>query len=146
MAEPTTPVTAGIEVLGWLSGRWVGTHGADDIEETWSPANGTSMMGMFRAVRDGQPRFYELITMDREGDGLVCRFKHFDRQLVGWEERDEALVLDLVAVTSSEALFLRRGTTRRMTYRHHPTDRLTVFFEEAGEGHDPDEEYRFERH
>ena len=145
MARPVEPATPGIEILDWLIGRWVGTHGTDEIEEQWSPANGSSMMGMFRALRDGHPRFYELITMDQDGDGLVCRFKHFDRELVGWEEREDALTLDLVSWTTTEAVFLRRATRRRMTYRHHPPDRLTVFFEEDGEAHDPDEEYRFER-
>jgi hypothetical protein len=102
-------------------------------------------MGMFRAITDGHPRFYELITLDGEGEGLVCRFKHFNRDLSGWEEKDEALTLDLVALTETDAVFLRRGAERWMTYRRAAADRLVVFFENAEDGHDPDDEYRFDR-
>jgi hypothetical protein len=145
VGHPTQPIQAEIESLAWVSGRWIGTHGTDTIEEQWSAVAGGGMVGMFRAITDGHPRFYELITFDREGDGLVCRFKHFNRDLSGWEEKDEALTLDLVALTQTDAVFLRRGTERWMTYRRAATDRLVVFFEEADGGHDPDGEYRFER-
>ena len=103
------------------------------------------MVGMFRAVRDGEPRFYELIAMDGEREGVVCRFRHFDREMVGWEERSDPLVLDLVALTGTEAVFLRRGVRRWMTYRYDPPGQLTVFFDAEDETHDPDEEYRFGR-
>lgn len=145
VSHPTRPIRADIDALAWVSGRWLGTHGTDTIEEQWSTVAGGGMMGMFRAIRDGHPRFYELITFDREGDGLVCRFKHFNRDLAGWEEKDEALTLDLVALTETDAVFLRRGTERWMTYRHEAADRLVVFFEDAKGGHDTDDEYRFDR-
>ncbi|HEV7200867.1 MAG TPA: DUF6265 family protein [Candidatus Limnocylindria bacterium] len=142
---PTQPIRADIQALAWVSGRWVGSHGADTIEEQWSAAAGGGMMGMFRAITDSHPRFYELITFDPEGEGLVCRFKHFNRDLSGWEEKDEALTLDLVALTETDAVFLRRGAERWMTYRRAAADRLVVFFENAEDGHDPDDEYRFDR-
>jgi hypothetical protein len=145
MARAELPIRASVGDLSWLPGRWVGDHGEDWIEETWGPAHGFGMVGMFRAVRYGEPRFYELIVMDTEGGGVVCRFRHFDREMVGWEERGDPLVLDLVALTGTEAVFLRRGMRRWMTYRHDPPDRLTVFFEAEDEAHDPDEEYRFGR-
>ena len=146
MGRSEHPIRATVgDLAAWLAGRWVGDHDEDWIEETWVPAQGTGMLGMFRAVRGSEPRFYELITLDAEGDGLVCRFRHFDRQMVGWEERDDPLVLDLVGLTAGEATFLRRGMRRWMTYRHDPPDRLTVFFESEDETHDPDEEYRFGR-
>ena len=54
---------------------------------------------MFRAITGGRPRFYELIALDVEGEGLMCRFRHFNRDLTGWEEKDAPLELDLVALT-----------------------------------------------
>ena len=131
--------------MAWLAGRWIGTHGADVIEEQWSAPGGSAMMGMFRAISDGAPRFYELLTLDTHGAGLVFRFRHFDHDLVGWEERDAPLILDLVELTAAQAVFHRRGTERWMTYRHSGADHLTVFFEEDGATHDPAEEYRFAR-
>lgn len=145
MAAPDVPVPATAADLAWLPGRWVGVHGEDAIEETWGPAIGSGMLGMFRAIRGDEPRFYELISMDAEGDRVVCRFRRFDRDLVGWEERTDPLVLDLVALAEGEATFLRRGMRRWMTYRHAPPDRLTVFFEGEDDAHDPEEEYRFAR-
>lgn len=145
VGHSTQPIPVTIEAMAWLSGRWIGSHGADTIEEQWSTVAGGGMMGMFRAITDGHPRFYELITLDGEGEGLVCRFKHFNRDLSGWEEKDEALTLDLVALTETDAVFLRRGAERWMTYRRAAADRLVVFFENAEDGHDPDDEYRFDR-
>lgn len=144
-SPPTDPIQADIEALAWISGRWIGAHGDEEIEETWGPAMAGAMMGMFRATTGGHPRFYELITFDTEGDGLVCRFRHFNRDMTGWEEKDEPLELDLVSVREGEALFLRRGTARWMTYRLDGSDRLTVFFENEGQGHDAEDEYRFAR-
>lgn len=144
-SPPTDPIQADIAALAWITGRWVGGHGAEAIEETWGPAMAGGMLGMFRAATDGHPRFYELITFDAEGDGLVCRFRHFNRDMTGWEEKDAPLELDLVSVREGEALFLRRGTRRWMTYRLEAPDRLIVFFENEGQGHDAEDEYRFAR-
>ena len=102
--HPTDPISAGIEAFAWLTGRWAGGHGTDEIEEQWSGAAGGGMIGMFRAITGGRPRFYELIALDVEGEGLVCRFRHFNRDLTGWEEKDAPLELDLVALTEQ-----RRG-------------------------------------
>lgn len=143
--HPTEPISAGIDAFAWLSGRWSGHHGPDEIEEQWSGAAGDGMIGMFRAITNGRPRFYELIALDAEGEGLVCRFRHFNRDLTGWEEKDAPLELDLVALTEQNAVFLRRGKERWMTYRREPDDRLTVFFEGPDGQHDPNDEYRFAR-
>lgn len=143
--QPDQPISATIDEMTWLTGRWVGTHQADTIEEQWSePASG-AMMGMFRARRDDAARFYELITLDAEGAGLVCRFKHFHRDLTSWEEEDAPLTLDLVELGAGGAVFLKRGARRWMTYRRDGVDRVTVFFESEGQTHDPEDEFRFAR-
>jgi len=138
-------ITAGIDQLAWLGGRWTGQHGADAIEETWNPPADGAMMGMFRAVRDGHPRFYELLALDSEDSALVFRFRHFGRDLAAWEDRADPLVLDLVTITDREAVFQRRGAERRMTYRHEEPDGLLVFFETPGAARDPADEFRFIR-
>lgn len=143
--HPTEPIPATIEDLAWVAGRWVGTHGTDVIEEHWSDPNNSAMLGMFRASTGAAPRFYELITFDTEGAGLICRFKHFNRDLSGWEERDEALTFDLVQLTATDAVFLRRGTSRWMTYRRDGPNGLSVFFESDDVPRDPEDEFRFAR-
>ena len=143
--HPEKPIAAAINDMAWLTGTWHGTHGADRIEEHWSAAGGAAMVGMFRALADAGPRFYELLTLDTEGAGLIFRFRHFDRALVSWEDRDAPLALDLVELTPERAVFLRRGARRWMTYRHDDGHSLAVFFEDEGGGHAPEEEYRFAR-
>ncbi|WP_332307148.1 DUF6265 family protein [Stigmatella aurantiaca] len=41
------------------------------------PPGRDSMIGMFRAVKDGTAGFYELMAIEREGDGIVLRMLHF---------------------------------------------------------------------
>lgn len=144
--HPTHPIAAPIESLDWICGRWVGERGSDRFEEWWSEPDGGTMVGMFRWLHDEAPRFYELLTVEPEGDGLAWRIKHFDPGLVGWEERDAAVTLDLVRLDRGEAVFLKRGDPRWMVYRLEPaTHELVAYFETADAPHRPDEEFRYAR-
>ena len=82
--QPSRPVTGSLDGMAWLRGRWTGQHATDAFEETWSVAQHGMMLGMFRLFRDGEPRFYEILALAAEGEGLVFRFRHFDPQLLGW--------------------------------------------------------------
>ncbi len=97
--HPSEPISADIDAFAWLTGAGPATTAPMTIEEQWSGAAGGGMIGMFRAITDGRPRFYELIALDADGEGVVCRFRHFNRDLSGWEEKDAPLELDLVALT-----------------------------------------------
>lgn len=147
--RPTRPaelIPATIAVMAWLAGRWTGIHGESDlIEEQWSAPAGSGMVGMFRATREGSPRFYELLALDSDGDGLVFRFRHFDRALVGWEEREAPLVWDLVELATERAVFLKRGEQRWMTYRRDGEGGLAVYFEGPDGQHADEDEFRFVR-
>ena len=144
--HPTEPIAASLEALDWIVGRWAGESGSDRFEEWWSEPAGGTMVGMFRLLRDGAPRFYELLTVESEGEHIVWRIKHFGPGLVGWEERDAAVTLDLVALTSAEAVFLKRGDSRWMIYRREPaTDELVAYFETEGAEHAPEDEFRYAR-
>ncbi|HKO34655.1 MAG TPA: DUF6265 family protein, partial [Candidatus Limnocylindria bacterium] len=106
--HPTEPIDAAAEDVAWMAGRWVGEHDGDRIEEWWSEPHAGMMLGMFRWHRDGEPRFYELMSMEPDAARLVFRIKHFAPGLVGWEEKDAAVTLDLVKLTDGEAVFLKR--------------------------------------
>jgi hypothetical protein len=144
--HPSTPIPGTAEQLAWMTGRWVGEHDADRIEEVWSDAQPGMMLGMFRWHRDGQPRFYELLTLEPEGDRLIFRIKHFGPGLVGWEEKDEAVTLDLVSLRAGEAIFLKRGEERWMVYQAQPdSGELWAWFDTTGEPHQPGDEFRYTR-
>lgn len=144
---PTEPIEASIDAMGWLSGHWRGERSSICIEEWWSDPDGGMMLGMFRMIEGGAPRFYELLTLEPDEGRLVLRIKHFDPALVGWEESDAAVTLDLVALVDGEAVFLTRGSERWMVYRRNPaTGELVAYFETAEHPHtDGEDEFRYAR-
>lgn len=143
---PSEPIPATVDSLAWMSGRWVGEHDADRIEEWWTEPYAGMMLGMFRWHRDGAPRFYELMTMEPEEDRLVFRIKHFRPGLIGWEEREDAATLDLILVEEGRAAFLKRGEARWMVYqRDAGTDDLIAWFETESEPHAAGDEFRYRR-
>ena len=54
--------------MAWFSGTWVGGEGGTHIEESWSEPHGNSMVGSFRMLKGGAPQFYELMSIEREGE------------------------------------------------------------------------------
>ena len=144
--HPTQPIPAEAGQLAWLAGRWVGDDGDERNEETWSEPYGGMLLGMFRAHRAGAPRFYELFAVEPEDGRLVMRIKHFRPGLHGWEERDEAVTLDLVAVRDGEAIFAQRGTTKWLVYRADADGAgLSVTFEVPDAAPEPGDVFRFAR-
>ena len=121
--------------LRWLSGDWLGRNGDDPVEEHWSPLGGDTLMGMFRWVRNGKVRFYELIVIEAEGEFVRMRIKHFDPGLVGWEEKESAHQFVLVQLQGEEAFFLEldRPDARWAVYRREGPDRLVSYFTRENE-------------
>lgn len=99
------PVTAKIADVAWIAGHWVGEAMGGTFEETWNPPLGNSMVGMFKFVEGDQVKFYELLTIVEEDKSLVLRLKHFDPQLVGWEEKEKSLEFPLLQLSETEARF-----------------------------------------
>jgi hypothetical protein len=47
------------------------------------------MVGPYRGLKtDGSPVFNELLLLREEKGSLMVRLKHFDPDLIGWEEKD----------------------------------------------------------
>ncbi|HET9541227.1 MAG TPA: DUF6265 family protein [Candidatus Limnocylindria bacterium] len=143
---PTDPIDAVAGEMAWMAGRWVGEHEGDRIEEWWSEPHAGMMLGMFRWHRDGEPRFYELMSMEPDEARLVFRIKHFAPGLVGWEGKDAAVTFDLVQLTDGEAVFLKRGEERWMVYQHQASSgQLLAWFETAAEPRVAGDEFRYKR-
>ncbi|MEP7358512.1 MAG: DUF6265 family protein, partial [Anaerolineales bacterium] len=142
---PLIPVSA--NDVAWLAGRWVGTRAGDAIEEIWSPPAANTLMGMFRWLRDGKVRFFELISLEAAGAGLVLRLKHFEPGLQGWEEKDQAVTFDLVALSDDEVVFFQHSLrkTQWMVYRRSGPDQLIAYFEPETGPHAPEDEFRYQR-
>jgi len=104
----TSPVK--IEDFNWIAGNWKGEAMGGSFEESWSPASGGALMGMFKFVSKGKIKFYELLTIvpknDSDGNpSFTLRLKHFDSGLKGWEEKDDSVEFPLVSVSPTEAKF-----------------------------------------
>src|SRR5579862_5885802 len=79
--------SSALKQLAFLSGRWVSENGPEVQEENWSPVSGDSMVGSFRIVQDGKPVFYEFWAIELDKNRPVLKLKHFNANLVGWEEK-----------------------------------------------------------
>lgn len=139
-----TPLEASISDLAWIEGRWRGECDGEPIEEHWSSPDCGSIMGMFRWMRNGKVRFFELFTVEQEGTGLVLRIKHFDPGLRGWENKDESATFDLAEHRDGEALWLRRGDKKPalLTYRRSGSE-LDAWFQNPGEAPADDDRFHY---
>jgi len=86
--------------------------------------------------------FYELIAIEREGEGLVMRIKHFNAGLKGWEEKDDCAELDLVEFKGKWAVWSRRGDEAKWLLYEQIGDRQQAWFEKLSEP-SPTDESRF---
>lgn len=74
-SEPARPVVttapATLGGLAWLSGTWGGTLGTSTIEERWTPAEGGSMLGTSRTLRNTAVASFEFLCIAERGGSLV---------------------------------------------------------------------------
>lgn len=105
MEEGQESPQASLDDIDWLAGYWKGEAFGGITEEIWSKPLGGSMMGSFKLVVDEQVSFYELMTITEFENSLLLRIKHFDWELVGWEEKDKSVEFRLVEVTPDAIYF-----------------------------------------
>ncbi len=144
---PISAVDAMPADLAWMVGNWSGLHGTDPIDEYWSVLGAGTLMGMFRWVHEGRVRFYEFMTLEREGEELILRIKHFNPGLVGWEEKDESKEFVLVRLEKQEAVFLQRHTAKTpwMIYRLENAQTLVAYFEVEDESVTDEDKFVYTR-
>ncbi len=94
-----------LENISWISGNWTAEAFGGIAEENWSEPNGDSMMASFRVIRDGKVMFYEIEIIRQLEDSLVLQLKHFNNDLVGWEEKAETVDFPLIAVYPDKVVF-----------------------------------------
>ena len=139
-AEASRP-SASIEDAAFLVGDWEAEALGGITDESWSPARGGAMMGMFRLVHGENVAFYELFVLKEEAGSLLIQLKHFDgASFHGWEERDEMVEFPLARV-AEDALYFD-GISYRLT---GPDSLTTVVTLDSGDGSSNDVEFRFRR-
>lgn len=96
---------ANLSHIEWLAGHWKGEAFGGIAEEIWSPPLGGVMMFSFRLVADGTISFYEFGHILETDTTLILQLKHFDGDLMGWEEKDETIDFKLVKVEENRLFF-----------------------------------------
>ncbi len=129
----TAALAGPLDDLAWMAGTWRGGDTETTIEEHWSSPVGSSMVGSFRLVAEGEPVFYELIVIEVEGGTPVMRLKHFDPGLVGWERRKQALHFALTEHEGERAVFVDAANDKRLVYQRSGEQLLIVLHDEHGE-------------
>lgn len=128
---------ATVAQLAFISGPWTGMLGDRTIEQHWTAPLGTSMVAMYRNVESGQPRLYELLAIEQDGDGVALRIKHFapGPGLVGRQEKDGAINHRLVRVEGQTAVFEGTGgNPNRVIFTRTSPDALTIRVERVRDG------------
>jgi hypothetical protein len=131
------PLLASLADVAFMAGHWVGGDPGDLSEEVWSAPEGDSMMGMWRFVKKGATRIYEMLTLTSEEGKVVLRIRHFDPKLVAREEKERAVEL-LLVVKGPE--YNVKGIVR-LTYTRPADDTLESVLEKEGS----QMEFRFKR-
>lgn len=113
----------------WLAGTWTGAGFGGTMEEIWStPDKIGVMIGMFRHIdQDGQPTFYEFWTLTEQG----LKLKHFDPEMIGWEEMDK--FIEFPMKKSTESFLTLEGLIYEKLDNLHV--RITLDLEENGKVH-----------
>ena len=78
-----------LENIAWISGTWHGEAFGGKTEEIWSQPSGGSMMATFKLTVNDQVQFYEIEIIREIENDLVLQLKHFNKDLKGWETKDE---------------------------------------------------------
>jgi len=133
----TTPTPATISAAAFLAGDWTGSMSNSLVQECWTSPSGTNIIGMFRWMKpDGTPSMIELLSISEEEGTLRLRMRHHNAALVGWEEKDKPVVMNLASSSTNKLTFAAAnpaGDLASVTYTRE-ADKLAIDVEfTAGE-------------
>lgn len=112
-APGATPPAASVDDLAWLAGEWTGEGFDSVLHENYSAPVGGQIAGHFYAAKAGKPSFYEFELVTQVGPSVEFWVKHFNPDMVGWEEKARFVRFKLVAVEKDAWYF--DGLTLRRT-------------------------------
>jgi len=121
LEEGQSSPKASIEDINWLAGHWQGEAFGGFIEEIWTHARGGAMMGSFRMIIKEKVSFYELMTVTEAKESLLLRIKHFDKDLKGWEDKNESVNFKLVELNPHKIYF------EGLTMERLSNDQLNIY-------------------
>ena len=120
--DPSKRPAATLQQVAWLAGSWTGTAFGQQLEEVWNPPSAGSMVGMFKLYDETKGvNFYELMLIVEQENSLSLLVKHFSKDFVSWEEKDDHINFKLVdiepdAIHFSGLSFYRRSEQHMDVY------------------------------
>ncbi len=87
--NPSERPAATLDDVAWLVGSWEGEAFGGHFEEVWNPPSAGSMVGMFKTLEGDTVGFYELLLLVEEQGSLSLKVKHFSRDFVAWEDKED---------------------------------------------------------
>lgn len=130
---------AQLSEIQWLAGHWHGESFGGIIEEIWTREMGGAMMGSFRMIMDNKVSFYELMTISEVENTIMLKIKHFDKDLKGWEAKDESVEFKLVELTPNAIYF--EGLTMKKISKNE----LNIYVVIDKDGKKEEAEFVYER-
>ena len=94
-----------LENISWISGHWKGEAFGGQVEENWSKPSGGSMMATFKLINNNVVSFYEIEIIREVENTLILQLKHFNKDLKGWETKDETVDFPLKEITANKVVF-----------------------------------------
>ena len=67
----TRPSATDLSQLAWLAGDWAGTVDGVEMEESWLPPKGNSMLGVHRDVKNDRTVSFEFFRVEATSDGVI---------------------------------------------------------------------------
>jgi hypothetical protein len=144
LAAFSQTIDSAVKPLAFLSGRWTSDSAEGHEEEYWSQATGRSMVGTYRVLKGGDPVFYEFWVIEVEDGKVIFKMKHFDRGLIGWEEK-----ADMVRLTGSnsdgyDVLFSKPDGSLSLRYQRNG-DELVSTLRRVKDGKTKEDIFRLHR-
>ena len=79
------------------------------------------MMATFKLINDGVVSFYEIEIIREIENSLLLQLKHFNKDLKGWENKDDTVDFPLKYITKNKVVF------EGMTFEKISTNQMTVY-------------------
>ncbi len=77
------------------------------------------MVGTFRVLKGGDAVFYEFWVIEVENDKAIFKLKHFNRGLLGWEEKADTVRLTLSVSDLQDVSFSKPDGSLSLRYQRN---------------------------
>jgi hypothetical protein len=102
------------------------------------------MVGTFRVLKDGDAVFYEFWVIEVDDGKTIFKMKHFDRGLMGWEEKADMVRPTLAINGVQDVLFSKPDGSLSLRYQRNG-DELVSTLRRVKDGKTKEDVFRLHR-